>query len=217
MHAIALRPYYAPANWWQRFATGLIGAWDAEVAGNYAASLLDLSGNGNHLVELNGAVSWAAGWQFSDELLQGFDTGVTPASSAVTLMIKFSDVVYGSDGATLMGASTALDGSANIGFMPVSNINTRTRYLNGNVVSYVPATSAGTLALSQWQGYRDGSPDGAPIAGSSPTYLYPLAIGCGIRRTALYDNFITANIQKAAIWSAALSAEQIAAIYQLWS
>ncbi len=222
MHAIAVRSYHAAANnWWQVFAAGLLGAWDAESAASYAGSLLDLSGNGNHLVELNGAVPWApgaaAGWQFDDELHQGFDTGVIPTSSATTLMVKFSGVVYTNENATLMGASSALDGSANFGLLPTAAANTRVHYANGNAAEYTPTAAAGTLALSQWQGYRNGGPDGAPMASSSPVYLYPLAVGCGIRRIATYDNYITANIQKVAIWGAALTAGQIAALHAMWS
>lgn len=212
-------------GWWSDFSANLVGAWDALAAASYAASKVDLSGNGNHLTETDAAVTWDAtdGWQFTAANTDAFRTQVTPTGSATTLMVQFTDAAAAG---VAIGALSALDGSSDFCIMPDGT------GIWGDVVHYqtgsnernvAPKLAAGTLALSQWQGYRDGSADGSAITSSSPTFLYPLPLGCAVRRDdpggagVLFDYYFTGNIQRAAIWDAALDGSTIAAVHAAWT
>lgn len=208
-----------PEGWWTDYADDLVGAWDALVADSYSASKTDLSGNGHTLWERNGAVTWDStnGWQFTASEAKAFSTLVTPSSSATTMMVQFTNVSTAL--ACIMGAFAALDGSADFAILPYGNGGTQVRYRHGSNDRYVsPQLASGVLAISQWQAYRNGSADGSPITSSSPTYLYPMALGAGVRRhSETYDWYITGNIQRAAIWDAAKDSSMIAAIYADWT
>jgi hypothetical protein len=163
---------------------------------NYAATLTDEE-NGQVLVEVNGAVTWAVntGWQFVRALNQALDTGLIPTND-YSIFIQYSGFVYAANSTTLIGQ----DSGSDLHIMPDRLVfpNDLVEYRFGGVSQIVPQlTPAGNLGISGGQPYRNGVSDGGNIGplGAAARSLY---IGSDHNFGGVF-NPITANINAVVI------------------
>ncbi len=206
--AIALRQYHAPAatGWY----ANALGAWQAKAAASYAASKLDLSGNGNDLTEGNGAVTWDAtdAWQFAAaDSKYLYAAGVTFTNGDYTIMIQFAAVT---DAGVLCGVNDTVATYAL--FITPSKFANRVRYNFGSQVDVMPQLVAGNLAIGGTDVYRDGVDEGN-ITKEAVTSAAPFGIG-GVTRnsTPTADSFISADIYAVGVWASILSSADVASI-----
>ena len=205
--ANALRQYHAPSvgGWF----SDALGAWESKGAASYAASKLDLSGNGNDLSEGNSAVTWDAtnGWQFTAAASKFlYAAGVTFTGGAYTIMIQFAAVT---DGGSLCGLNDS--GAGYSLYITPNQFSNRVRYVFAATTEVVPQLTAGNLAIAGTDVYRDGVDEGN-ITQEAGSTTAPFGIG-GVTRssTPTGDNYISANIYAAAVCSSILSAVDVAA------
>jgi hypothetical protein len=186
----------AGGGWWDDFgAIGCcVGAWAGRGAANYAASLLDLSGNGNNLTEIGGGPpAWNAvqGWFNFVALNRCLDTGIIPASGW-SLLIQY--------------ANAPVNNSFNIGqkdhgntwFAISPNRAAGVVYCSGGIVTVAPGLATGNLGIAGQQGYRNGAADGAPTPAWAGPTTQSVYIG------AFNNNGAAASWSAADIWAASL-------------
>jgi len=192
--------------WWKAGGTACIwAAYQADSAANFAASLVDLSGNGNDAGDPGGAATpgWDAvnGWTF-DGVNQYLTTAFIPESDqSQSMIVQFTDFA----GGDILGIA-----EGGVAFTLGSN-ETDATYFNGGGLSAAPILASGIQAVAGDKGYRNGVLDVTGLAGWGmvvPTYnCYIGAVhwlggaGCD-----------SVKIQKAAFYSCALTGPQVLAI-----
>lgn len=204
---VAALPWWNPDGATPAGAT--FGAWQAKAAASFAASLIDLTGNGNNLGDPGGAGTpgWDAinGW-IGDGIADHLTTTFVPANDqSQTVLVQFTGLVATTLTDYLCGATNA-GGSFAIGQSTVIN---RCWYGNGVVIGVIPALAAGNLAVAGNTAYRDGAPDGGPMGvwgGASTRTVYLLALNLGFP-----TNFVAANVQAFVIYQNTLTGPQVLA------
>ena len=204
-----IRP--ASGGWWLSggiAAENCIAAYQPIGAASKAASLVNLTGNAAYnAVELE-TVGWddTNGWK--RESGAGYiGTGVAPASSAWTIIIRFSGVVEAAPSYQyIMGEAQSSKR------MIIGNYEAAIRrsYYNTDLLRIENgAVTSGVMAIAGQTGYYNGAPDGtipSGWTGAATTNIYIL--GCNGLAETYYNDTIYA--QAAAIYNATLTAQQIA-------
>ncbi len=209
-------------NWWDAASATILGAWQAKGVASYAASLLDLSGNGNDLAETNGAVSWSAGagWSFAEADAKALNSGITITSGGdhpnFSLIARFAkaDTTAGAGGRrTIAGCHrnssfrtmllSQWDGGDNLAIG------------SGGIEHYFSDASiaAGVMASCAGVGYVDGVSKGDITNGVdfSNTDVY-MHIGGYYNNTVAITEYFTGDIIAVAMYSGQLSAGDVATI-----
>jgi len=216
----ALRPNTSVENpvaasaWY--LTTGLVAgdvvrAYCTFGAADYAASLVNLNNPGTG--DADGSVSpptWNAadGWIF-DGLSQYLDTGAEPASTW-SMIIRFTG--FASPNRFIFGVGNAIT-SHYYSIQPVTDGNHY--YTVGS--GYVPIAgdlTSGILGVSQYQGYKNGLPDGDPKG--SDAWVVPgdgltILIGCVNWAGDSPAYFSEVNVQAFALYNKPLSDAQMLA------
>lgn len=196
----------AAPDWWDPNGVGLscIAAYLAKGVANYAASLLDLTGNGNNLVEGNGAVPWAAGtgWAVVEAAAQYFNTGLVPANDqSWSMFVQFAGLVnFG----LIAGQSSGVN---RYFFLRPDRGAGSLVYANGTNLIVAPNLLAGNTGVAGNQGYRNGAIDGGAIGAGAGVSVQNIFIGC-YNNGGIPANFITANIYAVAIYDGGAAAVQ---------
>ena len=187
----------AGGGWWDLNGTitSCVAAYQPKGAASYAASLTDLSGNGNTLTEFSGTPGWTSGggWTFARYL----NTLITPTINLTnpSVIIRYSDIQANTNGnyGYLVGYEVyprfiiraTLNGEHIYGYQ-TTNVN-----VTGNL-------STGVCALTKDAGYVDGVKD-ADINKSVENYNYTWGIGGNstngygiagkVQAVAFYNNY----------------------------
>jgi len=184
-------------NWWEAGgATGCVAVYQAKSTPSYAASLLDLSGNGNNAAKVGATdPNWTAeqGWIFNGT--QTLTTGIIPGSGW-SAIVQFTSV---SNNGSLFGQGTW--GGERFYIQP-SNTTSEVDYGAIGFVRKAPALGAGNLCIAGQKAYRKGQWDAdIPTAGlvsTAPCYIGDInglvsRISANIQAFALYNNPLLSN------------------------
>lgn len=188
------------ANWYD----GAYAAWQAKGAASYAASLLDLSGNGNHAFE-GVAPTWDAvnGWSFDgiDDYLR---TPITPGST-YSAIVAVSDMTP-KNNSGIFGSYGGIGKNLPPYFFVSSSAVGSMFYGCGGVGSIAPSATAGVFAIVPTAAYRNGIFDvSIPTAGwTTPNQIY---IGIINSNNVAYTPM---KISSFGIWNYALDAATVA-------
>jgi len=202
----------AAANpWWDPTGAGLCiwSAYQPKGAANFAASLVDLSLNGNNAGDPGGAATpgWGAatGWTF-DGIAQYLTTTFVPQNDqSQSVLIQYTNLTY-VEQRNVFGMT---DG-ANRAF----SIETRSlkfRYWNGDDQYGSAIPVAGNVGIAGNVGYLDGVADTGAIPAWAGAATFPSFIGC-FNQGGAAQRYITAYIQALAIYDCTLTAPQVAAV-----
>lgn len=194
------------SNWWEAGgATGIVAAYQPKGAASLAASYVNLANPGTYDAAPGVAPAWdaASGWKriASSGTL---DSGVTPTSSAWTMIMRFSNYAYTNGAYRYIGLS-----GKNFAFSMEEAANQWGFYNHGGLLKS-GQLSSGVLAIAGQTGYRDGVAQGTiPSAwtGSVTGSIYLLSC-YGLPSNAPTQIYV----QAFAIYSATLSAAQVAAV-----
>jgi hypothetical protein len=186
---------------------GGIWAYQPQGAASFAASLVDVSGNGNNAIDPGGlnTPGWDAvnGWKFTDLVSPHYlkTTFFPQNDQSQSVLIQFANVTGG----------RYLFGVRNLGgylFNILDDVGLATViYQNGGILNAPPALVNGNLAIAGGSGYRDGLPDGV-IVPNVLASLLPCFIGCR-NQAGAPNNPILAHIKALVIYDTALTAPQM--------
>lgn len=190
-------------DWWDPAGVGLsaIAAWRAVAStgspwaggpASYAASLVDLTGNGHDLTEGNGAVPWtqANGWGFVDTDAKYLDTGLAPATDqSWSMFVQYAGYPQSGGADYLAGFYAAADRM--FGCYLNSSSSSRS-YGNGGIAGGAPNPVAGNMAVVGDDGYFDGVSESLSLGawGGAAGSVY-----IGARNYTGTKAHITANIK----------------------
>ncbi len=186
------------------------GAWLAKEAASYAASLLDLSGETNDLLEGNGAITWSAasGWQFAaadSKFL--YAPGVTFTGGDYTIIIQFAAETGGGQ---ICGVNDTSAGYSLI--ITPSKFGNRVRYNFGSTTNKTPELAAGNLAIAGTSVYRNGVNEGG-ITKEDVSTTAPFGIGAVTRNsTPSGDSYVSAHIYSVVVNRSILDDADVATI-----
>lgn len=183
----------------------VVAAYQAKGAASLAASYVNLANPGTYDLTPGSAPGWsaAAGWICDGS--QWLKTGITPPNNRTWSMIgSFSN---------MSGNPSVVAGCYNsdtAGFVVQPRTVTANHlYMNGSRLQKANALAAGTMAVAGNYAYLDGVPEGAMAAGSGALReVYVLAYN-GIGNPL--GNCV-GNVEAVAMYSAALSEAQVAAL-----
>lgn len=199
----------APPDWWDPTGAGLCiwAAYQPIGAASLAASYVDQSGNGNNCGP-GVAPAWDAvnGWRFNGTT-QWLDTLFQPQNDqSQSMLVQFTTFVQAGGQHCLTGCNQADRWKIDLWVWAPN-----ARYANGGFVVAPGAIVAGNMCVAGNQGYRNGAPDGAPIAG----YGAALNLNTYIGAVNLWGGpaqFCQVYIQAYALYDCTLTAPQVLAV-----
>ena len=200
----------AGGDWWDPDGDGLCiwAAYQPKGAASFAASLVDLSGNGNDAADPGGANTpgWDAvnGWTFGAGADYLITTFVPQNDQSQTILVQFTNATTGWHVGISQGGDYFGGYSVQLGFSV---------YCNGGDVSVGGETyGSGNFAVAGNQGYKNGIAHGGAIGAWGGTLVDPVWIGglnfVGFGLLQAFDG----NIQALAIYDCVLTAPQVLAI-----
>lgn len=201
--------------WWDPRQEGLCvwAAYRPRGAASFAASLADLSGNGNDASDPGGAntPAWDAvnGWGFTAANSHYLTTAFFPQNDqSQSVLAQFTNAAN-PDG-RILGVDNAGVGDE-FGLRPrTAGVNHD--YINGGQASVAGALVNGNMAIAGGQGYLNGVVDGGAIGGwGGAAAVLPVYIGCS-DNNGVAGSFQTVQIRALVFYNCALTAPQIAAI-----
>jgi hypothetical protein len=197
-------------TWWDN--SGVIaGCWavyQPKGAKSFAASLMDLSGNGNH-ASVGVAPDWDAtnGWKFNgiDHYLTTTFIPALDGSQDQSMFVAFTNIT-GADGC-LAGFTQA---SSKRWWLLANNDGNECRYGNGADRDVKPNLTEGVLAVAGNQGYRNGVANGSTFGpwGGPPTRTTYI----GAANIGFAGWLLSGYIQALVIYNVALSADDVATV-----
>lgn len=198
----------AAAQWWLSggvSAANAIAVYQPIGAASLAASYINLANPGVFDAAPGVAPTWAAatGWTFGGA--QYLTTGATPASGW-SMIVRYSDattlssIIAGSESSTTTRffLSNSFSGGAGCG------------YGYGGFTLVGPRLQTGILCVASTNGYRNGTIDTSAVGTWSGTATRSIYIGAYNNGTVAFP--FAGKIQAVAIYTATLSAAQVAAI-----
>lgn len=192
------------SSWWEAGgASGALQILQPKGAPSYAASLLDLSGNGNNASE-GSAPAWDAvnGWQFNGTT-NYLNSGILP-DGTTTVIVRYSDLssegyVFGAWNA---GSNTELE------LYAFNGVQINPYWGDGFLTK--TAFDAGVYAIASNECYRNGVSDGSIVSTWSGT---PIALYIGASNWAGSDAInVNVDVQAWAIYDNELTSDQVAAV-----
>jgi hypothetical protein len=195
--------------WWLTVGIVPWAAYQAKGSASFAASLLDLSGNGHNAGDPGGAASpsWAGGtgWTF-DGIADYLTTAFTPQNDqSQSVLIQFTNVtntgviVGTNEGANLRYRIQPDDGAAHV------------LYSNGGNATAGPVLLAGNLGVAGASGYRNGVVDAGAIGAWGGAPSVPVYIGAE-RQAVAAATFCACTVQAVVLYDSALTGTQMAAM-----
>lgn len=214
MHGVGMTPMrvgiaqLGAADWWDPDGEGLCvwAAYQPKGALSFAASLIDLSGNGNDAGDPGGAATpgWNTvnGWTF-DGLADYLTTTFVPQNDqSQSVLVQYTNVTNAGD---VCGCRTTVPAQ----FRIIPDSTGTVRYQNGAAsVAVAPQLAAGNLGIAGNQGYRNGAADGGALAAWGGASTFALYIGARNRAGAA-DAFCAAYVTAIAIYDCVLTAGQM--------
>ena len=167
----------AAVDWWD-LLPNVWAAYQPKGAVSFAASLVDLAGNGNDAVDPGGAdtPAWDAvnGWKRIANV--GYlMTTANPASSAWSALVQFSNHALGNSYRYMFGR---VESGKNFLMAATEGVSTHS-YFNHGALALGPQLSSGNMAIAGSVGYLNGISEGAiptPWAGVGAQVLYILRL-----------------------------------------
>lgn len=178
-----LFPRKPAAFWWDPNDDGLCvwSAYQPKGVANFAASLVDLTGNGNNAGDPGGASTppWDAvnGWKF-DGLADYLTTTFLPQNDQTqTMIIQFTNASLAQT--TYLAGSRATVASVDRFYLTNSfpTLGNSVLYGNGGLTQTLPSMTAGNLCVAGNQGYRNGAVDGGAIGAYGIAPMFVVYIG----------------------------------------
>jgi len=200
------------SKWWEAGGAGnCVAAYQPLFAADYASSLRDLSGNGNHIT--NGAApswSFSNGWEFVAANSTWLDTGVIlPRSGKFvsgTLIVQFTN--HTSTAENILCGLGPNHGFA--AFMIMPNRYSSLRYANSQLATSTPV-SHGNLAISYRTTYKNGIEDVSQIPDTGGTVPgNRIYIGASNNSGPAY--YCTSKVRAFALYDVALTSNQVYAV-----
>jgi hypothetical protein len=188
-------------------------AYAPKGAASFAASLVDLTGQGHDAVDPGGAATpgWDAvnGWTF-DGLAQYLTTTFVPQiDGSQSMFVQFTGAALVTR--WMIGAQNAAAEGFRI--MP-QRVGASVRYANGNANSdIVTQLAAGNLGIAGQEPYRNGADDGGPLAAWSGLNPMARAVWIGTNNTdGVTGSFFDGEIQAVILCDVTLTGPQAALI-----
>lgn len=201
----------AAVPWWLSggvAAANCVAAYQSKGAASLAASYVNLANPGTYDAAPGVAPDWdsGTGWTFNGST-QYLTTGVMP-SVGWSMIARFSD--FSTNDRYLAGAYNV----ASITLMALCpTYSTGVQYWNGRnpigIRVATPNISTGVLCVAGGTAYRNGVSDGSLSNSYAPTVSIYLG---ALNKDATPSNLAIGSIQAVAIYSATLSAAQVALI-----
>lgn len=193
-------------------AANCIAAYQPKGAADYAASKVNIAKPGTYDAADGAAYpAWAAatGWTFTGTSSQYLDTGLVPILDQTWSAIA---IVYTADASNTSVLFTRTGSNLDFGIF-LSNFTTYIPHNSKNISCTVSSlqNANSVLAVSAKRGYQDGSLLTGTIADGTGTATRSIYIGAG-NITGTANFFFTGRIAAVAIYSATLTAPQVAAI-----
>ena len=199
-------------SWWEAGgATGAVGVWQAKGVGSYATSRVDMSGNGNDLIEGSDPIPWSSadGWQFIAANSDYLNSGIT-IGPGYTALVQFAELTSANE---ILGVSM---GSGEAFFIqPWDSDDSAVEYKSGSAmfsetVLVSPQLVAGNLAIADPKCYRNGVYEDTDIGLSAPVGALYLGAHNAVGLGTYY--YIEADISAFAIFDNALDDDEVAAV-----
>jgi hypothetical protein len=203
------------SDWW--VAGGAPTPWAAyqpKGAASFAASLIDLTGNGNNAGDPGGANTpdWDAvnGWDFDATASEYLTTAFVPGDdNTQSVIVQFTGASV--NGGMLAGARHDSDSQVYLG--PRKGGSDDREYANAGAVTAGARVASGNMAVAGNRGYYNGIAEGAAMgAWVGGIALVPLHIGRLNRDDAAPGNYFTGYIQALVIYDSTITAAQVLAV-----
>lgn len=202
------------ADWWDPNNEGLCiwAAYQPKGAASFAASLLDLSGNGNNAGDPGGAntPAWDAvnGWRFN--AAHYLTTAAQPIQNQTwSMLIQATNVNSGAVNRATAGCKFG-GRDFRLAFDYSTPANRVLYSSNGSRLTN-PLLANGNLCIAGRQGYRNGIADGAAIPVQANVHATTLLIGCE-SNGGVPGAFFIGDIQAFALYDCVLSGPQVLAV-----
>lgn len=200
----------AATSWWLSggvSAANAIAVYQPKGAADIATSYVNLANPGTNDAAPGVAPSFAAatGWTFNGSS-QWLDTGLTPATDrSWSIIVRLSDRANNEGPVRVNGDTSTYP---RFGF-----------YMDGSAVYYyasdgapkAPVLTAGVVAVAGTAAYRNGVSESLTIGAKNGAFFGTIPLG-GARTAASTISYFNGKIQAVAIYSATLTAPQVAAI-----
>lgn len=194
-------------GWWDPRVEGLcvVAAYQAVGVGSYAASLADLSGNGNDAVSGGTGPTWDTvnGWS-GFGVSAWVNSGITPATDqSYSMLVRYAGATAGYS----VAAGSFYNGATVLGFGCGSGPWNAGWFANGTPQqnNTTPVTAAGVYGVVGDQPYLDGVAVVGPLGGWAGGVTSMIAIGGLWSNGAQVSNAWPGSIQAVAIYECNLS------------
>lgn len=193
----------APA-WWYVAGKTCVAAYQPKGAASLAASYSNLAQPGTYDAAPGVAPTWASatGWTFNGTN-QYLATGITAISNTWTMLVQFSGGSSSGDRCLVGG----YNGSGTADFSLWQITAGKSYYNNNQLLASANYITTGNLALAGKAAYKDGVADGTITGGAVSSAVINIGRAAGIN---LY--YYAGSIQAIAIYSATLTAGEVAAV-----
>lgn len=209
------------SGWWDNSGTisGCVAAYQPIGAASLAASYVNLQDPGTYDAAPGTAPTFAAatGWTFNGSS-QYLTTGVTPANDQTwSVLMRFSNgATQGGGGAAAFGSYRTIGGTRR--FYYITHYVDNNAYVsNGGQSARSPGIDSGVVGFRGAQPFRNGSDDGSTLAAGSAGAHGPMMIGSAINPDDGGSLWWSGKIQAIAIYSATLTAGEVATLTTLMS
>ena len=202
-------------TWWDNNGAiaSAVGAWAGKSAASFAASLLDLSGNGNNLSDgVTPAWDTGVGWTFNGSTTYLVSSLIPAQDQTWTMLVQFSgagnnDVLAGCNRSVTTGTFF---------LVPYSAAGGLRSYRHGQQANVSGGVTSGNFGFAGNQGYLNGSADGGAIPGFVGDQSLIPGIAVGARHSYgtpnTFRDFLDGTIQAVAVYNATLNVAEVAAV-----
>ena len=197
----------AAAPWW--LAGGAptpIAVYQPKGAASLAASYVNLANPGTYDAAPGVAPTWASatGWTFAAASSQYLATGVTATTTAWSIIVSFSNASQATAYRVLCGYY--ISAASGFAIFPLGN-NVNCYFSNGTENAFGSAVSSGVVGMAGKGCYVNGNLRGTLSAGGASNGR-SITIG----GDAVGGRYMSANVLSLAIYSATLTAGEVAAV-----
>jgi len=200
----------AAANWWDPNGDGLCiwAAYQPKGAASYAASLTDLSGNGND-ASTGVQPDWDAvnGWKFNGSTHYLTTTFVPQNDQSQSMIIQYTNCQT----LSVRVLCGIYDGGGHNFFFYPYYTNNMVYYGNGAARAAAPGLVVGNLCVAGSEGYRNGGAEGLTIPGWGGAPTSSVIIG-GRNESGVSARHCQYYCQAFALYDCTLTSGQVSAV-----
>lgn len=210
-----VQPAGGAAPWWTVAGVTCRAAYQPKGAASLAASYVNLANPGTNDAAPGVAPTFdaATGWTFNGST-QWLTSGISPASTAWSLLVQYSGVTATNDSVPCgYYKGTAPTGAFMVLIAKSTSVSNMWAYNGGifpNGIANAPRMLAGNYGFAGKTPYRNGSAEGNVIPAGTGT-IGALYIGAR-NNGGVTDSFLNGSIQALAIYSATLTGPQVATV-----